>query len=131
MIVAVDTNILVRFLVADEPEQARRARELFSLNTILIPTTVLLETEWVLRSAYGFGREEIENAFIRLCGLPQVVLDQPEVVRTALTGYGAGLDFADALHLTSSRRAQSFATFDQDLRKRADRLPNTVPVVEP
>ena len=52
MIVAVDTNILVRFLVADEPEQARRARELFSLNTILIPTTVLLETEWVLRSAY-------------------------------------------------------------------------------
>lgn len=131
MIVAVDTNILVRFLVADEPEQARRARELFSLNTILIPTTVLLETEWVLRSAYGFGREEIENAFIRLCGLPQVVLDQPEVVRTALTGYCAGLDFADALHLTSSRRAQSFATFDQDLRKRADRLPNTVPVVEP
>ena len=131
MIVAVDTNILVRLLLADEPEQARRARELFSLNTILIPVTVLLETEWVLRSAYGLGREDIGKAFMDLCGLPQVVLDLPESVRTALAGYGAGLDFADALHLTSSRRAQRFATFDQDLRKRADRLPDAIPIVEP
>ncbi len=46
---AIDTNVIVRYLVADDREQARRARELIDGGRVFIATTVLLETEWVLR----------------------------------------------------------------------------------
>lgn len=55
MMVAVDTNVLVRLLVNDDARQARRARALFEREEIFISPTVLLESEWVLRSAYGLA----------------------------------------------------------------------------
>ena len=50
--IAVDTNVLVRLLTGDDPAQTRRAADLFAQESILIPKTVLLETEWVLRYRY-------------------------------------------------------------------------------
>jgi len=50
--IAVDTNVLVRLLTGDDPAQTQRAVELFAQESILIPKTVLLETEWVLRYRY-------------------------------------------------------------------------------
>ena len=50
--IAVDTNVLVRLLTGDDPAQTQRAVELFAQESILIPKTVLLETEWVLRYSY-------------------------------------------------------------------------------
>jgi len=52
--IAVDTNVLVRFLVRDDAKQAARAAALIQANEIWVCKTVLLETEWVLRSLYGF-----------------------------------------------------------------------------
>lgn len=49
---ALDTNVVVRFLVNDDDQQAQRARALIAAGNVHIPPTVLLETEWVLRSAY-------------------------------------------------------------------------------
>jgi len=46
---AVDTNLLVRIVANDDPEQVRRATSLFETERIFVPKTVLLETEWVLR----------------------------------------------------------------------------------
>ena len=57
-IIALDTNVVVRFLTNDDAIQARRARRLIEQNEVVIPLTVLLEAEWVLRAAYGFNRRK-------------------------------------------------------------------------
>ena len=62
-----------------------------------IPDTVMLETEWVLRHAYGFSSVAIYNAFTKLCGLPNVALPIPYRMMMALQWYSDGMDFADAL----------------------------------
>jgi len=117
--IAVDTNVLVRLLTGDDPDQTQRAVALFSQSQILISKTVLLETEWVLRYSYEQSPAVILAAFRNLIGLPQVTAEDGVAVAEALTGYETGMDFADALHLASGREAEAFATFDARLKKRA------------
>jgi predicted nucleic-acid-binding protein len=71
-VIAVDTNVVVRFLVNDDREQARRARALVDGKDVFVATTVLLETEWVLRSAYEFPRRELIDALRAFLDLPRV-----------------------------------------------------------
>lgn len=115
----VDTNILVRFLVADDPRQAGAARKLIADGDVFIPTTVVLQTEWVLRAGYEFSPTEIGTGLRSLGGLPGVTFEDPVEVSQALDWLGAGLDFADALHLTKSVGCTAFVTFDRKLAKRA------------
>src|SRR3954471_11069924 len=63
---AVDTNVVVRYVTRDHPEQSPRAKALIDGNDVLLATTVLLETEWVLRSAYGFDRAEMPRRCVHL-----------------------------------------------------------------
>ena len=60
---AVDTNVLVRFLARDDTGQTARADHLLRVNRIWIPKTVLLETEWVLRNSYAFDRIGSQRIF--------------------------------------------------------------------
>ncbi len=129
--IAVDTNIVVRVLTRDDSEQAPRARALLEAGSAFVPKTVVLETEWVLRSLYRFDRAAIEDGLTRLLGLPGLEIEDRPAIARALEWYGQGLDFADALHLASSSRAESFVTFDRALRRRARRLAHTVPVALP
>lgn len=119
--IAVDTNVLVRFIVADHPEQFERAMVLMRDNTIFVGLTVFLEAEWVLRSAYGATREEIATAFLGVAGLPNVNVEAPAVLMEAVAAHRKGLDFADALHVAAAAEANvaEFATFDEDLGKRS------------
>jgi predicted nucleic acid-binding protein len=118
-VISIDTNVLVRLLVADDAQQARRARKLVGGNQVLVATTVLLETEWVLRSAYEFKRADIGLALRRFLGLPNVAPNEPAAVTAALNAYDSGLDFADALHLATVSKAEAFLTFDRRLVKAA------------
>lgn len=129
--ISLDTNVVVRMFVADDPDQTGRARKLLESNAVLLSTTVILECEWVLRSAYGFKPNAIASAITKLVGLPQVSLTEPAVLQAALAGYRQGLDFADAMHLASSGQAESFATFDRSLQKRASAVVGLVAVIEP
>lgn len=122
---AIDTNVLIRFLTKDDSEQYTKARVLVGAGDIFVATTVLLETEWVLRSGYGYTRLEIINALRSLGGLAGVTLESPDVTAQALAWSEAGMDFADALHLASSCRHGSFHTFDAKL------APDGVEVLEP
>ncbi len=117
--IAVDTNLLVRILTNDDPIQARRAVKILKSDDIYIPKTVLLETEWVLRHAYEIGRPNIINGFQKLLGLPNVSVEDPDSIYQAISWYENKFDFTDALHLASSRRCESFATFDSSLIKKA------------
>ncbi|MCW5699828.1 MAG: type II toxin-antitoxin system VapC family toxin [Rhodospirillales bacterium] len=129
--IAVDTNVVVRLLVGDDEQHALRARRLFGENAVLISTTVLLESEWVLRSAYDFTADAVHEAFSKLLGLPRVTLSEPLVAIKALDWARVGMDFADALHLASAAAADEFVTFDQALQTSARRIKDALPVITP
>jgi predicted nucleic-acid-binding protein len=117
--VAIDTNIVVRLLVNDDHSQTAKASVLFTRNKIFIPKTVVMETEWVLRGVYNIERGKISSALKALFSLEQVVIEDETVLFEALDLHKQGMDLADAIHLVSSRRAHSFATFDVKLRASA------------
>ncbi len=118
---AVDTNVLVRFLARDDPSQTARADDLVRANRIWIPKTVLLETEWILRGTYSFDRARIVADFRGLLGLPTAYAEDEATVVEAFNWFAGGIDFADALHLASSGGAQ-FATFDRRFAAKAMKL---------
>ena len=110
---AVDTNIIVRYLTGDHPEQFAKARALFDGEDIFVCTTVLLETGWVLGRGYGFSRERIIAALTAFAGLPRVTLEAPALAAQALDWMAKGMDFADALHLAKAEGCEAFVSFDQ------------------
>ena len=112
---AVDTNVLVRFFVADNPAQFRRAQKVFESGALFIPKTVLLEASWILRSAFGMSDTEILHAFGALAAAAEVEIEDFDTVQTALAWFADGMDFADALHLASKGGAVEFLTFDKRL----------------
>jgi predicted nucleic-acid-binding protein len=118
---AVDTNVLVRLLTEDHPKQAAATRALFAGETIWIAKTVLLETGWVLRSLYGFEEGAIRDAFVKLLGLKNVHSEDEASVAAALELVLRGIDFADALHLSSRPPGATFVSFDQTFVRRARR----------
>lgn len=117
--VAIDTNVLVRVLTNDHPEQSPRARALVESQEVFVALTVFLETEWVLRSAYGFASEHIHVALRAFAGLPQVRVEAPRRLAEALDRAEAGLDFADALHLGATTTRRSARTSVQRLSRHA------------
>jgi predicted nucleic-acid-binding protein len=130
-VIALDTNVVVRFLTRDDPAQAIRARALIETGAAFVPRTVVLETEWVLRTIYRFERDAIAAGLMRLLRLPDVEVEDRPTVARALDWSGQGLDFADALHLASSAHAETFATFDGALQRKARGIVGAVPVIAP
>jgi predicted nucleic-acid-binding protein len=104
--IAIDTNIVVRFLTGDNAEQSARAQALIDGQQVFLSVTVALETDWVLRSAYGFRPSEVIHALRAFGGLPTVTVEDAEAVARALDMAEAGLDFADALHLTRAAQCR-------------------------
>ncbi len=136
---ALDTNVLARYYVREEDasrstlaqaEAARRAIE--GGGALFVAKTVLLELEWVLRGAYGFGRRDVVRAFDHLFAMPNVHLEDRAAAESALASLRAGLDFADALHHASSRACAAFLSFDtRRFANRARRMALTPPVRVP
>ena len=123
---AVDTNVIVRYLTADHREQFVKARALVDSEDIFVPTTVLLETEWVLRRGYRFSREQVIAALAAFAGLPRVTLEDPALAAKALDWTRRGMDFADALHLAKAQGCKAFISFDRHFAA----VTNTISEVE-
>ena len=119
---AIDTNIAIRFLTLDHEELAKRALEILSNNEVFVPVTVILEAEWVLRDAYEMSRTEVVGALRRLCGLERVTVGAADAVGLALDYAERGVDLADALHLVQARECEAFVTFDRRLVRKANGL---------
>jgi predicted nucleic acid-binding protein len=117
--IAIDTNVVVRYLTGDHPEQSPRSRALVDGQSVFVAVTVMLETEWVLRSAYGYGVSEVVRALRAFGGLPSVAVEDAADVAAALDRTERGMDFADALHLGRSEHCEAFASFDRKLIKSA------------
>lgn len=120
--IAVDTNVVVRFLTGDDKSQYKKALTLFERHDIFIPDSVILECEWVLRFAYEFTPNSICEAFSKLFGLPNVRIENPTSISQAIQWHAQGLDFADAIHLSRSQQFDQFFTFDTKFIRRAKKL---------
>lgn len=124
---ALDTNILVRWLVADDADQLESAEKLFRTaeadgEVLFVPVTVALELEWVLRSVYGYDRNAIQGAFSALLECADIEFQLESSIESALHNHReATADFADCLHtgLSSAASRGPLLTFDV----RAARLP--------
>jgi predicted nucleic-acid-binding protein len=110
---AIDTNLVVRYLTGDHPRQSAKARAVIDGEEVFLSTTVMLETEWVLRSAYHFDTKRVCKALRGFGGLPNVVLEDSGLVAFALDRMDDGMDFADSLHLGRAASCDAFLTFDQ------------------
>lgn len=120
---AVDTNVVVRYLTGDDPEQAARAKGVLAAGQVFVSTTVFLESDWVLRSAYGFSPTRVAASLRALAGLPDVTVEDAVLLGQALDHTERGMDFADALHFAAAARCESMLTFDQQFIQTAERAP--------
>lgn len=84
----------------------------------IVTASVLLETEWLLRSKYQWPRAAIAAALRDILDLP-MLRSAPENASWAIDRFAAGADFADMVHLISADSASNFATFDRRLAKKA------------
>ena len=110
---AIDTNVIVRYLTGDQPGQFAKAKALIDGEDVFVCTTVLLETEWVLRSVYGYGPAQLAGALRAFAGLPRITLEDPTLAAKALDWMINGVDFADALHLAKAVGCDAFISFDR------------------
>lgn len=118
--IGLDTNVLVRFLVQDDPGQGAIARDLLARCSEARPgfvcREVLVELVWVLERAYGFARAQIADTLDGLLAAEELVLETPDEVAIAAEGYRAGgVDFSDLMILAAAQRAgcESLYTFDR------------------
>jgi predicted nucleic-acid-binding protein len=128
----IDTNVVVRLVVSDDAEQTRRARKLVEQalsrdEPVLVSLLVLLESEWVLRSRYGFNREALLGIFRALLEARELSFEDEPALEEALFRWKDGVcEFSDCLITAHDRRmgCRATATFDA----KAARLPGTEPV---
>ena len=140
--IAVDTNVLLRYLLHDDEAQAARADAVFdAAETLLITDVVLVETVWTLAGRkYRLAKAELVAVLERLFSEPNIRFEDDQVVWRALQAYRSaapadenrlvkGAGFADALIVFKALRAASDAgevlngvyTFDAAMQ----RLPHT------
>lgn len=115
MKVTVDTNVLVRAVVQDDPAQARRATTVL-LDATLIAVTLpsLCELVWVLRKVYGLTVADVARALRALVVTANVEMDRPAVA-AGLAVLEAGGDFADGVIAFEGSRlgGETFVSFDK------------------
>ncbi|MGI8740540.1 MAG: PIN domain-containing protein [Gammaproteobacteria bacterium] len=108
--IGLDTNVLVRHLVQDEPRQSARATRFHK------PYSLTRAVAWVLESAYGYRRQLIAEVLERIIRTAQFRIEDTQSAATALRGYrGAAADFADCLLIETNRRSgcAETVTFDK------------------
>ena len=105
---ALDTNVLVRYLIADDKKQFETARqfieEAITNETLFIPVSVSVELEWVLRSLYEVKKAMIITTFNRLLESREIEFQEESAIEIALSLYADNnADFADCLHIASAQ----------------------------
>jgi predicted nucleic-acid-binding protein len=112
--IAVDTNVIVRLIMADDKIQLAAAKARLP-EGFFVSHGVLMEVEWVLRSNYRLPAQEINRVLAALLDLEEVRTPRLSWVLWALDRHAAGADLADMLHLIAATGCSSFLTFDKGL----------------
>lgn len=120
-----DTNVLVRYIVQDDPRQSKLATAFVENNCTqespgFVNTIVLCELTWVLSSGYGYDRTTISTVLRGMLSTPELLMEEDEAVWQALKNYEQSTaGFADLLLGTINHRngASPTATFDKKAAK--------------
>lgn len=121
---SLDTNVILRYLVEDDPRQTRVAQRYIEKhaaagNSLFLGTSVILETEWVLRSVYEFTKEQIIEVFVGLLEAREMAFQDEASLERAIHRYRElSIDFADCLHVATAETFNKlpFATFEKKAR---------------
>ena len=122
---ALDTNVLVRYLVQDDAAQLAAAKRLISRcvaagATLFVPVTVVLELEWALRSSFGFDKNDVLTTLSNLFSASELTFESERALEVALHLFReCSADFADCLHVALATHAgeQPLWTFDKGAAK--------------
>ncbi|WP_067065047.1 PIN domain-containing protein [Roseateles chitosanitabidus] len=101
---AIDTNVLVRFIVQDDSNQAEAVERLRRRHAhhdvrLFVSTTVILELEWVLRACFKFDKSQVLGAFVRIIESSELLIENEEAIIHAVESYGeSAADLADCIH---------------------------------
>ena len=115
MRIAVDTNVLVRYLTWDDQGQAiEAARAIEAADAIVVPTIVLCELVWVLKRAYRYAGSEIIDILRRLAAMRAVEIERP-AAEAGIAMLARGGDFADGIvrREADGAKCERVVTFDQ------------------
>lgn len=115
MKIVVDTNVLLRFVLADDPKQYRSAKEALEKATAALVTNhALCEMVWVLRSRYGVSRDNLAATISLVRETEKVVLDL-QAVNAGIAALRSGADFADGViaHEGAWLGGETFVSFDK------------------
>lgn len=110
-----DTNVVIRLLVGDDPQQTRAAESLVAAEPCTVSMSVLMECEWVLRACYALRLPDIEASLREFLNLENISPADSVLAQRVLDAYATGLDFADALHAAQCPDSERFMTFDKVL----------------
>jgi predicted nucleic-acid-binding protein len=136
--IAVDTNVLVRYLAQDDPDQARIAEAIIDGaaerdDTLFVSDVVLAETAWVLTRTYRVSRSTLAEIVHRLADARHVAFRNDDRVRVVAIAFAQGSgDFADYLvrELAHEAGCSRVATFDRTLWKEEGFERATAPVAK-
>jgi predicted nucleic-acid-binding protein len=81
---SLDTNVVVRLIVGDDPEQAKAAEKFIASESCSIVPSVLMETEWVLRAGYGLDAITIAASLVALLELEHISAAEPAITQRVL-----------------------------------------------
>lgn len=123
--IGVDTNVLIRFFIEDEPKQAELARQLLlkakqQNAQILINAVVLCELVWVLESGYCYAKTDIISLIQKILSTKQFEIPNKKIVWRALDDYRSGpFDFSDCIigQINQDRGVSETVSFDKALKK--------------
>jgi predicted nucleic-acid-binding protein len=104
-------------MTGDDVRQARIAQDVVDQGFILL-STVVLEVEWVLRSAYSWSRQEVARGLRMITDLPGAI-GIPHNIDWAIDRFEQGADLGDVMHLIGATGASAFVTFDKSVAKHA------------
>lgn len=128
---AVDTNVLARAFFDDGSEQSAKAAAVFRDGSVFVADTVLIETEWLLRSRMRRTRDEVSSFFGSLLAVENSEFADRTRIVHAVAAHRNGVDFADAMHLLACADCDAFLTYDFDLLRRARAVDGAIPAREP
>lgn len=124
--IGLDTNVLVRYIMQDDPKQSPKATRLIESLTNdqpgFVPLVAVVELVWVLSSSYVLSRDQVAEALNLLLRSKEIVIDRAELVLKAQRRFAqGGADFADCLieRIAHAQGCDTTMTFDAGAVKAA------------
>lgn len=123
--IGLDTNVVIRILVDDDPAQAATVRKLLAahdnvVGVFFVNDVVLAESAWVLASTYRQSRDSIATAIQALLDTPSIALEDTDAVARALSQFRiTNADFSDCLVVAKNvaKHCTQTVTFDRKMQK--------------